>query len=162
MVRLRESIKQKEEFLKSPIPSNQQRFFNNASPHKNPQHNKQQQLSILMSNAGATRGHNKALVKQPQSMTRDLLPANFDLHNFYVKNIPQNFTINSMMDRGGHGEFVKTIVSRSNRNAATNSACSSGSSTSSNSNSSNSMKEKFHKELEYLESLPETGVTNQV
>ncbi|XP_046803316.1 hormone receptor 4-like [Lucilia cuprina] len=118
MIRLRESIKQKEEFLKSPLPNvhqqhsnsqhqQQQHFFPNTPPSGSPQLSMISTSStsvgssglsgaIIRNNEATARGQVRTLVKQPlsatssSSSTRELLTASCDMH--YAPNMGSSTT----------------------------------------------------------------------
>lgn len=166
MIRLRESIKQKEEFLKSPLPHTQPNFF----------HSQQQPMPMTAARGQVVVKNAAAKQQQQQPITRDLLPASCDMQNFYAKNLPPNLADSMIMrtamaaaaasssgsssgsSNNRSGDIMKTTIMRYRNMSSTGSS----GSMSGASSSSSTMKDKFHKELEYLESLPEMGVTNQV
>ncbi|XP_012155331.1 uncharacterized protein LOC101460900 isoform X4 [Ceratitis capitata] len=221
MIRLRESIKQKEEFLKSPLPHThatlhsvpavshhttaaQQHFF---PPHTPPSGSPQLSMvsttstsagsSVLSSSGPASaRGQVRTLVKQPlsatsssASSTRELLPAThvsaIEMHQYYG-------SVNSTGSTGGGGGKHHVTNASSSNSAVGNyismegSSMSRGSSSartisggvessalrrasgngssalSSRTTNNNGVGDKYVKDLDYLETLQETGVTNKV
>lgn len=156
MIRLRESIKQKEEFLKSPLPHTSPNFFHSQQPMTTM--SARGQVAVKLAAA--------AVAANKQPITRDLLPASCDMQNFYAKNLPPNLadsmrgttTTTTTTSSNNRGDIMKTTIMRYRNMSSTGSS----GSMSGASSSSSTMKDKFHKELEYLESLPEMGVTNQV
>ncbi|XP_058977995.1 GTPase-activating protein pac-1 isoform X3 [Musca domestica] len=214
MIRLRESIKQKEEFLKSPLPNvhqqqhqqqqqqqqQQQHFFPHTPPSGSPQLSMVSTsstsvggsgsssaacvvgglsfLSASNSNSGSigsnatARGQVRTtLVKQPlsatssTSSTRELLTANCDMH--YAPNLGGG---SSAPGGSGGGVGTTTMSSRSQqqqqqqqqRLATTTTSSSSGIGSSSTNGSSSMLRDKYHKDYEFMETLQETGVTNKV
>ncbi|XP_054730514.1 uncharacterized protein LOC129239199 isoform X1 [Anastrepha obliqua] len=222
MIRLRESIKQKEEFLKSPLPhthatlhsipavghSAQQHFF---PPHTPPSGSPQlSMVSTTSTSAGSSglssigaggpttataRGQVRTLVKQPlsatsssASSTRELLPANVsavEMHQYYgsVSNTgsSKNHVTNIGGGSGGGGNYI-SMESAMSRGSAVNAAMSvsggvragggvdaavsrraaGNGSAGTSANNNNVMGDKYVKDLDYLETLQETGVTNKV
>ncbi|XP_061392796.1 putative uncharacterized protein DDB_G0277255, partial [Musca vetustissima] len=201
MIRLRESIKQKEEFLKSPLPNvhqqqqqqqQQQHFFPHTPPSGSPQLSMVSTSSTSVGGSGSSssavvgglsfhnnnnssnsgsnataRGQVRTLVKQPlsatssTSSTRELLTANCDMH--YAPNLGGSSTTGGSGAGGIYGST--TARSQQQRLAATTAAnsSSSGISSSSTTNGSSSMlRDKYHKDYEFMETLQETGVTNKV
>ncbi|XP_037934924.1 rho GTPase-activating protein 21-A isoform X2 [Teleopsis dalmanni] len=183
MIRLRESIKQKEEFLKSPSPhasslaqQQQQHFFPHTPPSGSPQLS---MVSTSSTSGGSSslsatpRGQIRTFLKQPlssstssASSTRELLPASCDMHNFYIKNVSGNFIpIESMLNRnngGTSGSGASGIGSLHNEvnNSTTLTTVGRGQKQL-NSGISSSLN-RYRKELDYMETLQETGVTNKV
>ncbi|XP_053948584.1 rho GTPase-activating protein 21 isoform X2 [Anastrepha ludens] len=222
MIRLRESIKQKEEFLKSPLPHThatlhsipavghtaQQHFF---PPHTPPSGSPQlSMVSTTSTSAGSSglssigaggpttataRGQVRTLVKQPlsatsssASSTRELLPANVsavEMHQYYgsVSNTgsSKNHVTNIGGGSGGGGNYI-SMESAMSRGSAVNAAMSvsggvragggvdaamsrraaGNGSAGTSANNNNVMGDKYVKDLDYLETLQETGVTNKV
>ncbi|XP_011182374.2 rho GTPase-activating protein gacF isoform X4 [Zeugodacus cucurbitae] len=217
MIRLRESIKQKEEFLKSPLPHThttlhsvpavshtaQQHFF---PPHTPPSGSPQLSMvsttstsagsSVLSSiggGGGGPRGQVRTLVKQPlsatsssASSTRELLPANvsaIEMHQYYgsVSSTGSAGKNHVVTTSGGGGNYISLeSTSMSRGSSATGVSVSAGGmraagvetvplrraagngSANSRANNNNGMGDKYVKDLDYLESLQETGVTNKV
>ncbi|XP_073833064.1 rho GTPase activating protein at 19D isoform X2 [Musca autumnalis] len=209
MIRLRESIKQKEEFLKSPLPNvhqqqqqqqQQQHFFPHTPPSGSPQlsmistsstsvggsgsssaaaaaaacvvgglsfmNSSNSGSSSISSNATA-RGQVRTLVKQPlsatssTSSTRELLTANCDMH--YAANLGGGSSTTGGSGGGAtYGTRSQQLQQQQQQRLAATNSSSSGISSSSTNGSSSMLRDKYHKDYEFMETLQETGVTNKV
>ncbi|XP_075156729.1 rho GTPase activating protein at 19D isoform X2 [Haematobia irritans] len=205
MVRLRESIKQKEEFLKSPLPNvhqqshhqqqqqqqPQQHFFPHTPPSGSPQLSMVStsstsvgagsssacvvgSLSFVNTNnattgaaASVARGQVRTLVKQPlsatssASSTRELLTANCDMH--YAPNLGSSTTGGGGGGGGSsYGQQQQQQHHHHQQQQQQRLSTSGGSSNNSTNGSSSILRDKYHKDYEFMETLQETGVTNKV
>lgn len=168
MIRLRESIKQKEEFLKSPLPSGvlSASASSGAANGNAAQSSPQQAQHFFPShtppgggNVAATRVRHQVLIKQPQQpqhhhphyhqhqqqQQQQQVVLGYDMYNSYVGNklvsrplgaIPMQQQQQQHLQP--HPQQRQVAVSVANNNA------------------------KYAKELDYFETLQETGVTNKV
>lgn len=175
MIRLRESIKQKEEFLKSPLPSGVLSASasasggaangNAAATQSSPQSQAQHFFPSHTppggggGNVAATRVRHQVLIKQPQQpqhpqhhhphyhQQQQQVVLGYDMYNSYVGNklvsrplgaMPMQQQQQQQHHLQQHPQQRQVAVSVANNNA------------------------KYAKELDYFETLQETGVTNKV
>lgn len=152
MIRLRKSIEQKEEFLKSPVPHPQSTFFNNNGCNQSIM-----SRHSLPSSGASTSSLNSTRSRflynhpqPPQKSTSSLLPANYDMNTFYRQHLPIGLS-DSLLAGRGYDKFTKRISNHQNFLIHNRGSV-----------EENMNRRKFNKDIEYLETLTELGVTNQL
>ncbi|TMW41894.1 hypothetical protein DOY81_013026 [Sarcophaga bullata] len=190
MIRLRESIKQKEEFLKSPLPNvhqqqqqqqqqilhqPQQHFFPNTPPSGSPQLSMISTSStsagssglsgaVLRSNDAIARGQVRTtLVKQPLSATS----SSSSTRELLAASCDMHYTPNMGSSTTGASS---TVIGVSGSVSGTTAVMARGhlqhqqqrTISTTTTNGSSTLREKYHHKDEFLETLQETGVTNKV
>ncbi|KAL5278275.1 ARHGAP21 family protein [Megaselia abdita] len=153
MIRLRKSIEQKEEFLKSPVPHPQSTFFNNNNGCNQSIMSRHSLPSSGASTSSLNSTRSRFLYNHPQppqKSTSSLLPASYDMNNFYRQNLPIGLSDSLLAGRGSYDHFTKRISTHQNFLIHNRVGL-----------EENMNRRKFNKDIEYLETLTELGVTNQ-
>lgn len=153
MIRLRKSIEQKEEFLKSPVPHQQPTFFNNNGCNQAIMSRHSLPSTGPSSTSSLNSARSRFLYNHPQpsqKSTSSLLPASYDMNTFYRQNLPIGLSDNLLAGRG-YDKFTKRISNHQNSLNHNRGGI-----------EENMNRRKFNKDIEYLETLTELGVTNQL
>lgn len=157
MIRLRKSIEQKEEFLKSPVPHPQSAFFsssnNNICNQSIMSRHSLPSTGASSSSLSSTRSRflYNPHPQPPQKSTSSLLPASYDMNTFYKQNLPIGLSDTLLAGRGSYDTFTKRISNHQNILIHNRSGI-----------EENMNRRKYNKDIEYLDTLTELGVTNQL